>query len=272
MEESRPRQTRTRTRSRGSRRRFRSASRSRGSRFRIGGLDDGPKGTPDEPAWPPDSPFALIVERRLPRTSRMSMANTTAEEMMLIAKDQFSRGIFHMPHPLHHARGGWRSSSSSSSSNNNSSTTRQARRRARCRRCSRAPPPLTAYRAKAAAASAAAPTTTTTMPAPAAPETEPDAPPPGLLPGETFSRAKELFTIATEVLDVAERFPLPSARAALAAFADGLLGQMKLEGGEHGARGDDVRAVGGRRRDCPGAGARESRCRRGEGGGDRGAH
>ncbi|KJA22837.1 hypothetical protein HYPSUDRAFT_66802 [Hypholoma sublateritium FD-334 SS-4] len=167
--------------------------------------DAGPAaaGTPDEPAWPPDSPFALIGERRLPRTGRMSLANTTPEEMMLIAKDQFSRGIFHMPHPLHHAR---RLAQAGPP---------QPRALPAVFTCT---PPLTAY-------SASAPPPT----APAATDTEPDAPPPGLLPGETFSRAKELFTIASEVLDVAERFPAPSARAGLAAFADGLLGQMKLE-------------------------------------------
>lgn len=174
-----------------------------GHPIRIGGLDDGPKGTPDEPDWPADSPFALIVERRLPRTGRMSLANTTAEEMMLIAKDQFSRGIFHMPHPLHHAR-----------------RLAQAGPQARALpSVFTSTPPLTAYNASAPPpAAAVAPT-----------ETEPDTPPPGLLPGETFSRAKELFTIASEVLDVAERFPDPAARASLAAFADGLLGQMKLE-------------------------------------------
>jgi hypothetical protein len=196
----------------------------------MGGVPLSKAGTPDEPAWPPGSPFALIVERRLPRTGRMSLANTTPDELMLIAKDQFSRGIFHMPHPLHHAQ----------RARKFAPPTKELPTVFTCT------PPLTAYYSAAAAATAATATAAPdagsggpTATAALDPEPEADTPaaePSALLPGETFSRAKELFTIASEVLDVAERFPSPSARASLAGFADGVLSQMKMEANtEHAA-------------------------------------
>jgi len=52
----------------------------------------------DEPKWPPESPFSIIVSRRPPTTRRMSLSTATPNELMSLAIDQFSRGIFHMPH------------------------------------------------------------------------------------------------------------------------------------------------------------------------------
>jgi hypothetical protein len=53
----------------------------------------------DEPQWPPESPFSIFVSRRPPTTRRMSLSTATPNELMMLAMDQFSRGIFHMPHP-----------------------------------------------------------------------------------------------------------------------------------------------------------------------------
>ncbi|KAF9018638.1 hypothetical protein BDZ89DRAFT_1094033 [Hymenopellis radicata] len=55
----------------------------------------------DEPAWPLESPFAAIAMRRPPLTRRMTLSNATPNHLMMLAMDQFSRGIFHMPHPQH---------------------------------------------------------------------------------------------------------------------------------------------------------------------------
>lgn len=52
----------------------------------------------DEPEWPPESPFGVIVGRRPAITRRMSLNNATPHEILQIAMDHFSRGIFRMPH------------------------------------------------------------------------------------------------------------------------------------------------------------------------------
>ncbi|KAI0072397.1 hypothetical protein K474DRAFT_1581489, partial [Panus rudis PR-1116 ss-1] len=52
-----------------------------------------------EPTWPKDSPFHVIAMTRPPVTRRMSMILVSAHEILVLATDQFSRGIFHMPHP-----------------------------------------------------------------------------------------------------------------------------------------------------------------------------
>lgn len=53
----------------------------------------------DEPVWPPESPFSAISMRRPPITSRMGLALMTPHEIMMLAMDQFTRGMFRMPHP-----------------------------------------------------------------------------------------------------------------------------------------------------------------------------
>lgn len=55
----------------------------------------------EEPDWPPESPFSAIAARRPPVTRRMSLFSASPHDLMVLAMDQFSRGIFHMPHPQH---------------------------------------------------------------------------------------------------------------------------------------------------------------------------
>ncbi|KAJ7737893.1 hypothetical protein DFH07DRAFT_752845 [Mycena maculata] len=113
-----------------------------------------------EPRWPSPaaSPFAAIAMRRPPTSRRISLATAVPHELLLFAMDQFTRGIFHMPHPVHD---------------------------------------------DAVAANSQA---------------------------RPFSRAKELFTIAHEVLALAERLPAPAERRRWAAWADSVLNQMDMEG------------------------------------------
>lgn len=110
----------------------------------------------EDPEWPPESPFSVIVNRRPSFTRRMTLASATPNELMVIAMDQFSRGIFRMPHHAHQAQ----------------------------------------------------------------------TPQIGV---ETFSRAKELFQIASEVLSVAEKLSLPTERHFWASWADSIFNQMKME-------------------------------------------
>ncbi|KZT20994.1 hypothetical protein NEOLEDRAFT_1164772 [Neolentinus lepideus HHB14362 ss-1] len=118
----------------------------------------------EEPKWPEDSVFYAISQRRPPVTRRMSLASATANDIMMLAMDQFSRGIFHMPHAQsshsHHFL-------CSSSSHNAESA--------------------------------------------------------------SFSRPKELFTIASEVLGLAERLDSASERQYWASWADSVFNQMKME-------------------------------------------
>ncbi|KAK7039274.1 hypothetical protein VNI00_010179 [Paramarasmius palmivorus] len=99
----------------------------------------------------PDTPFTIIAQRRPPITGRMSLSTATPNDLMKLAMDQFSRGIFHMPH-------------GSSASGSETS----------------------------------------------------------------FSRAKELYTIASEVLVVAEKLSLAEERRYWAAWADSVFDQMQM--------------------------------------------
>ncbi|KAF8211347.1 hypothetical protein K438DRAFT_1916289 [Mycena galopus ATCC 62051] len=116
---------------------------------------------PPEPKWPSPaaSPFAAIAMRRPPASRRITLATAAPHELLILAMDQFTRGIFHMPHPAH-----------------------------------------------------------ATDDAPVDPAARP------------FSRATELFTIAREVLALAERLPDPEERARWATWADSVLQQMDMEG------------------------------------------
>lgn len=105
----------------------------------------------DEPTWPAESPFSAIAARRPPVTRRLSLSRASPNELMVLAMDQFSRGIFHMPHPQHHGS------------------------------------------------------------------------------VDSFSRPKELYTVASEVLGVAERLEVPSERQYWASWADSVFNQMKME-------------------------------------------
>ncbi|KAJ7089758.1 hypothetical protein B0H15DRAFT_800429 [Mycena belliarum] len=110
---------------------------------------------------PAASPFAAIAMRRPPASRRIRLASAVPHDLLLLAMDQFTRGIFHMPH---------------------------------------------AHPSSAAAVLS-----------------DPAAAP-------SFSRAKELFAIAREVLALAERLPVAGERQRWAAWADGVLQQMDMEG------------------------------------------
>ncbi|KAJ3774523.1 hypothetical protein FB446DRAFT_639701 [Lentinula raphanica] len=133
----------------------------------------------DEPNWPPQSPFSIIVQRRPPVTRRMSLITSTPNDILKLAMDQFSRGIFHMPHPSH------------------------------------AVPPSGKIPLTGAA--------------------------PAL---DSFSRAKELFTIGSEVLLVAEKLDNPSERKYWASWSDSVFNQMKMEADVDAWRGPINRARG----------------------------
>ncbi|KAF8895625.1 hypothetical protein BD779DRAFT_1500588 [Infundibulicybe gibba] len=131
------------------------------------------------PQWPPESPFAMIEARRPPVSQRITIAKSVPQELLLLAMDLFSRGIFHMPHPQHGAATG--------------------------------------------SASPGA-----------------EAPP----PADSFSRAKELFTIGSDVLLLAEKLEHAGERAQWAAWADSVFNQMKMEADTVAWRGPITRARG----------------------------
>ncbi|KAH9911990.1 uncharacterized protein B0H18DRAFT_1056967 [Fomitopsis serialis] len=122
-----------------------------------------------EPKWPKDSPFASIAACRPPVSRRVTLYSATAHDVMVLAMDQFSRGIFHMPH------------ATSLPSHNTASH--------------HSPPqPANTHDAHG-----------------------------------HFSRPRELFTIASEVLGVAERLPDSAQRAYWASWADSVFTQMRME-------------------------------------------
>ena len=112
----------------------------------------------DEPDWSPDSPFHAIASRRPPVTRRMTLTSASAHDLMVLAMDQFSRGILHMPRRL---------PSSNSDLHQNMLTI-----------------------------------------------------------GPHFSRAGELFAIASEVLGVAERLDSPEDRHRFSLWADSIFNQV----------------------------------------------
>ncbi|KAI0047154.1 hypothetical protein FA95DRAFT_1559410 [Auriscalpium vulgare] len=129
-----------------------------------------------EPKWPLNSPFHTIAARRPPVTRRTSLATATPNDLMVLAMDQFSRGIFHMPHPQY------------------------------------------SHTSSPIFARASLPNVTL-----------PQALGPASADALGFSRPKELFTIASEVLGVAERLRKPEERRYWAAWADSVFNQMKME-------------------------------------------
>lgn len=154
-----------------------------------------------EPRWPKDSPFHAIAACRPPVTRRMSLYSASAHDIMVLAMDQFSRGIFHMPHPHysqthnppshlfdnHHYHHLQPNSHYAGSHYNHESPS----------------DPLT-----------------------------------------VFSRPKELFTIASEVLGVAERLGAGTQRQYWASWADSVFNQMKMEADMDSWRGPITSARG----------------------------
>ncbi|KAJ7272567.1 hypothetical protein B0H12DRAFT_1091085 [Mycena haematopus] len=111
-----------------------------------------------EPRWPSPaaSPFAAIAMRRPPASRRIVLATAAPHDLLLLAMDQFARGIFHMPRT--------------------------------------APQPRQ-----------------------------------GVAPAPAFNRSSELFTIAQEVLALAERLPAAAERVRWATWADNVLQQIKAQ-------------------------------------------
>ncbi|KAI0682297.1 hypothetical protein BC835DRAFT_1400880 [Cytidiella melzeri] len=137
-----------------------------------------------EPRWPPTSPFHAIASSRPPVTRRMSLAGASAHDVMVLAMDQFSRGIFHMPHPSYQypaatAADDWENEDAVFSHSHSQM--------------------------------------------PGVRENE-----------ERFSRPKELFTIGSDVLGVAERMEKAAQREYWAVQADSVFNQMKMEAAHMG--------------------------------------
>ena len=167
-----------------------------------------PSSSPDEPQWPKDSPFALIVSRRPPVSRRLSMDTMSPNELMCLAQDQFARGIFHMPHPQHSPD---IRNSGISSSNIAASFPRR--------------PDLQHKSSSSASTLSSSLSSRSTI-------------------SDTFSRAKELYTIGSEVLILAEKLDTSSERLHWAHWADGIFSQMKMESDTDAWRGAIASARG----------------------------
>ncbi|KAF8159266.1 hypothetical protein B0H34DRAFT_702768 [Crassisporium funariophilum] len=154
-------------------------------------------GTADHPKWLPASPFGAIALHRPPITQRLSLDTVSVHELLILAQDQFSRGIFHMPHPQHSTHRYHHSTSSSTSSATTTSSS------------------STSY-------SHPAPASTTTS---------------SQQHTDSFSRAKELFTMASEVLLISEKVTTLTERAHWAQWADSVFSQMKMEADTDAWRG-----------------------------------
>jgi len=145
----------------------------------------------EEPDWPRESPFHLIAARRPTTTRRMSLQSATPHELMTLAMDQFSRGIFHMPHQK-------------------KSAAQKQREREKLQDGSLA---------ATTSSSSGAESVTTGGPISGAPSCHP----------ETFSRPRELFNIAYDVLLLSDKFVAPAERLQWSAWADSVFDQMKNE-------------------------------------------
>ncbi|TFK73732.1 hypothetical protein BDN72DRAFT_875631 [Pluteus cervinus] len=220
----------------------------------------------DEPRWPPESPFAAIAMRRPPVTSRMSFAMATPHDLMMLAMDQFSRGIFRMPHARTHPHvlASAQASSSSSSTRKASTTTTTTTTTTTDamtattpmsmsmtmtmvattdpNRSTLSPPPLLLSRSASTSRSALGSSIPSAADGP--PTSHSSLPALPSIQQETFSRAKELFTIGSEVLLVAEKMESSSERKHWASWADSVFNQMKMEADLDQWRGPINRARG----------------------------
>lgn len=152
------------------------------------------------------------------------MYSATAHDILVLATDQFSRGIFHMPHPhqsyTHHS-------------------THAAAFSASPFETYASPPPLVSPELSTSSSSGSSTATSYFLPQHGHTQHSriPTLPP-------LFSRPKELFTIASDVLGVAERLTSPSNRAYWAKWADSVFNQMKMEADIDVWRGPVTRARG----------------------------
>ena len=176
-----------------------------------------------EPAWPKDSPFYTIAVTRPPVTRRMSLHSASVHEILVLATDQFSRGIFHMPHPHHHPHTPHPVTAAAFSASPFETS----------------PPPLTSPELSASSSGSSTATSyfLTNHGNNHQPRVSPSIP-------SSFSRPKELFTIASDVLGVSERLTSPSNREHWAKWADSVFSQMKMEADIDIWRGPVTRARG----------------------------
>ncbi|KAF8643004.1 hypothetical protein AX16_009249 [Volvariella volvacea WC 439] len=199
----------------------------------------------DEPSWPPESPFSAIASRRPPRTWRTTLARQSPNQLMKSAVDQFTRGIFFMPH----ARRQIQLPSMAGGGTGASATGLRPVRTQGSSSVSIEPGTVKLGIGLSQTNTGAIPASSTQPPflppfaggASASVVTSRAA-----LPGvqESFSRAKELFTIASEVLLLAEKLDVPSERKTWAAWADSVFNQMKMEADMDAWRGPITRARG----------------------------
>jgi hypothetical protein len=136
------------------------------------------------PRYQPRSPLAAITTLRPPGLSHAARAS--ASELLTLAADQFSRGIFHMPHnnhqPHHHHH-----------SNNNSNRTLSS------------------------------------SPCPSSSPSSPSSPSGTAATEAAAQRPHILYTLASEVLAVAEHLDDTEARRRWAGWADAVFLQMHME-------------------------------------------
>jgi len=216
-----------------------------------GKQDEEEEEDPDEPVWPPNSPFAAIAARRSPLRGRVSLKDggeaASPHALLVLAQDQFSRGILHMPHPInagHAGESGTHLQKQKSSKEGNAVRMRLGGASVLSARegTSIAMDPFLFtpelgpslnYDGKGPSAHHrhqhhhhgkyghslspfASGTASTPLPPP---------PPPPL----SFSRAKELYTIAYEVLLLSEKLESAESRQTWANYADSVFSQMKME-------------------------------------------
>lgn len=199
----------------------------------------------DSPVWPPNSPFATIVSRRPALPPRLSLeSGVSAHELLLLAQDQFSRGILHMPHPQHlaHARlsrGEQQQQTNSSVPDSFLFTPALGPSTGYEKNNARNASSLSSLTLSYNSPSTSPPTTTTTPSS----STSPPAHSPAATT-ETFSRAKELYTIAYEVLLLSEKLDAAAERQTWAQWADSVFSQMKMEADTDAWRGHITAARG----------------------------
>lgn len=187
-----------------------------------------------EPVWPKDSPFYSIAQSRPPVTRRMSLYSASAHDIMVLATDQFSRGIFHMPHPHY------------SSSHNPTHLNSGPPSPTLYRHSSDSPmfsPDSDAMISPSTSTSTGSGSTVTSYfhPIPSSSHYHSQS---SRDPHSHFSRPKELFTIASEVLGVSERISSVAHREYWAIWADSVFNQMKMEADIDVWRGAVTRARG----------------------------
>ncbi|KAI0782814.1 hypothetical protein C8Q75DRAFT_795724 [Abortiporus biennis] len=197
-----------------------------------------------EPSYPKDSPFHTIAMHRPPVTRRMSLYSASAHEIMVLATDQFSRGIFHMPHPAYPTTHNPTTHISSHSSTTQLPIPRRDSVATQTEISpvseTRTPYLLSPDSSITAVSSPVASTSGSSyfgLPTSGAASASPGTP-------ANFSRPKELYTIASEVLSVAESLPDPNSREYWATWADSVFNQMKMEADMNVWRGSVIKARG----------------------------